>query len=182
MSNLSCAISQKYSKSLLSTIGSVSELEAIISELQLILDALSCFPGLWVYLSNQLIASKEKLYSFEKISDILKISQFAQSIINLMIQNHRLYLLGNLISQLESELDNMKHRMKFEISTAVALDNITQNRILDSLRSVLDIDIVPHFTVDPSIIGGFIAYGDSIMLDLSFKGRINQLKKEFNIT
>lgn len=181
MSNLSCPISQKYSKSLLNTISDASELETIISELQLILDALSSFADLWVYLSNQLISSKEKLYSFEKISHILKLSQFATAIIKLMIQNHRLYLLGNLISQLEFELDNMRNRMKFKISTAIALDNITQNRIIDSLSRILNINIVPEFIVDSSIIGGFIAYGDSIMLDLSFKGRINQLKKEFKL-
>lgn len=181
MSNSSSGVAQKYAGSALKTAGNTSDIERIISELQLIRDSLSGFTDLLGYLSSQWVSPKEKLTTFMSIANALKISQFTNSLVSLMISNHRFHLLDHLISQLEIELYRMRDSMKVQISTASTLDNTTQSRIIDSLKTVFNLNIVPEFAIDTSLIGGFIAYGDSLMLDLSFKGRINQLKREFKL-
>ena len=181
MSNSSSGIAQKYARSVLNTTSNTSDLERIVSELQLIRDNLSSFTDLWEYLSNQWTSHKEKLTTFNSISHTLKISQVTHSLVSLMISNHRFCLLDYVISQLEVELYRMRDSMKVQISTAAPLDNTTQGRIKDSLKTVFNLNIVPEFIIDTSLVSGFIAYGDSLMLDLSFKGRINQLKREFKL-
>ena len=181
MSNSSSGIAQKYSKAILNTITNASELENIISEIQVICHTLSGFTGLWYYLCSQWISAEEKIAIFNKLSDLLRITDLANAIVILMLRNHRLDIVNDVIKQLEINLCSMTNDMKIEIKTAVTINKTTANIIRKSLQNVFNLGIKAEFLVDKSLIGGFIAYGDSVMLDLSFKGRINQLKREFKI-
>jgi F-type H+-transporting ATPase subunit delta len=181
MSNSSSGIAQKYSKAILNTISNASELEEIISEIQVIQSTLSSFTGLWHYLSSQWVPAEEKIATFNKLSDILTLSELTNAIIGLILSNHRLDLINDIITQLETTLCSMTNYIKIEIKSAVTLNKTTENIIRKSLQNVFKLGIKAEFLVDKSLIGGFIAYGDSVMLDLSFKGRINQLKREFQI-
>ena len=181
MSNSSPGIAQKYTKSILNTTGSISVLEESISEMRLICETLSHFTDLWCYLCNQWIPSQEKVFTFNRISHILKLSQVTIAVMSLIIHNHRLCLIHDIITQLELELCSMRKTIQVTIKTALALDKATSSSIKDNLNNVFNLDTIPSFAVDPSLIGGFIVYGDSVMIDLSFKGRINQLKKVFNL-
>lgn len=181
MSTLSPGIAQKYTSSILNNTSSIPQLEEIINEMQLIYHTLSGFTDLWHYLCSQWILSQEKVSVFNSISKILRVSQLAIAVMTIIIHNHRLDLIYDIINQLEIELCNMKHCMKVEVQSAIALDEVTRNIISDSLPRVFNLTVIPEFIVDESLIGGFSIYGDSLMLDVSFKGRINQLKKEFNI-
>lgn len=180
MSNLFVGIAQKYAGSIINSIGTAEELETIISELQLVLDSLTSFTNLWDYLSSDLVSAKEKIAIWNRI--ILPISNFSFAVLSLMITNHRLNTLPNVIDQLERELYTMRDSIKVQVKTAAAVNNTTQNKINAALKKVFNLNIITDFTVDQSLVGGFIAYGDSVMLDLTYKKRINQLKRAFKVS
>ncbi len=180
MSNSPSGITQKYARFILNSTNSVHELQVVLSELQLIRDVLSGFTELFDYLSSQFVSAKEKLTTWRKIS--LPVSNFTVTTLDLMINNHRLNILTEVIEQLEIEFYSMQKSIKVQIKTASVLDDTTKSKIKSYLQDVFSLDVIPYFIVNPSVIGGFIAYGDSIMLDLSYKKRIDQLKREFKVT
>lgn len=181
MSNLYPGIAQKYTKSILNITNNTSDIKSIISELQLIYDNISIIKDLWSYLCSKWIAPQEKLSIINNISHILKLSQLTKAIATILINNHRLFILNEIVKQLKMELSNIENYMQVEINSAVALDIKTKKTIQDKLKNIFNLNIKAEFIVDPLLIGGFVIYGDSIMLDLSFKNRINYLKRSFNM-
>jgi F-type H+-transporting ATPase subunit delta len=180
MSNLFSGLAQKYTNTITGATDNIDQVQTIISELQLVLDSLSGFASLWEYLSSALVSSKEKITIWNKI--VLPISTFTSSVLSLIISNHRLNILPNVIDQLESYLYNMTDSLKLNVKTASAINNTTKNKITTTLKKVFNLNVKTDFTVDKSLIGGFIAYSDSVMLDLTYKRRINQLKRAFKIS
>jgi len=181
MSNLSPGIAQKYTTSILNIASNGSEIKNLISELQLIYDRLSITKDFWYYLCSQWIPSQEKLLALDKISHILGLSQLANAVMSLLINNHRLSLINDIIKQLKIALCNIENYIEVEINTAQSLDLTTKNSIQQNLENIFNIAVKAEFKIDQSLIGGLVIYGDSIMLDLSFKGRMSFLKREFNI-
>jgi F-type H+-transporting ATPase subunit delta len=181
MSNLHPGIAQRYTRSIFNITSNTSEIKSLISELQLLYDNISIIKNLWSYLCSKWIAPQEKLSIINNVSHILKLSQLTKAIATILINNHRLFILNEIIKQLKMELSNIENYIQVEINSAVVLDIKTKKTIQNKLKNIFNLNIKAEFKVDPSVIGGFIIYGDSIMLDLSFKGRINYLKRSFNM-
>jgi ATP synthase F1 delta subunit len=181
MSNSLSRVAQQYAKAVLYTISDSNSLEKLIEEFKALREILNGFPSLKDHLFNQLIRPPEKLEVWEKFIHIVTLDKIVSATVIVMLHNHRLHCLSDMIEQLEKYFYEQTQSMKVDITTAMATDETRKESLIDGLQLVFDSKVIPQFHINEEIVGGFIACGDSMMLDLSFKKRFDELKKDFNI-
>lgn len=181
MSNSSYRVAQQYAKAVLHTISDLKSLEKLIEEFNTLRDILNSLPGLKDHLFNQLVPAPAKLELWQKFVHLVELDKIVSATVVVMLKNHSLHCLSHMIEKLQTYFYDQTGSMKVDIITAVAPDETRKNNLVESLQIVFDSKLIPHFQIDEQIIGGLIASSDSLMLDLSFKKKFDELKKDFNL-
>ena len=130
MSNLSVA--QKYARSVLGMVENLKELENIISELETLQTILNKFSNLENYLFNIWVSIEDKMQVWQPMSELMSKIVYALTIV--MINNHRLYLLSDVILQLENYLCEKNGIMKVQVQTICRVDNKNKSKIVEMLE------------------------------------------------
>lgn len=126
--------------------------------------------------SNPIWDRDSKKSALKEIAEKLKISQDTLNCLSVVTDNDRFPEI-DLILRAFVEIYYQKHNMlEVEITSAKALSNVQNKKILEALSSRLGKKIIPDFVVDPEILGGLkIKYG-SVMIDDSVLGKLNRLE------
>jgi len=95
-----------------------------------------------------------------------------------VIDKRRQRLLPEIAREYHSLLDEHLGRLHVQVTLAREPDARTGDEIKTALSAALGRTVVPHFRVDPRIIGGMIVrYGDRV-LDGSLRSRLNSLRRQ----
>lgn len=93
-----------------------------------------------------------------------------------VIENRRQRLLREIGQEYRALLDEKLGRLHVQVTLAHPADAATEQRIAAELGRILGRDVIPHITVDPSILGGIVVrYGDRVM-DGSVQRRLQTLR------
>lgn len=100
--------------------------------------------------------------------------------LRLLIANHRLELapmICELFEKIKAEADNI---VDVTITTAITLNDVEQQKLVDTLAQQLQQKISPHFHVDDAIIAGAIfSVGEKYVVDGSLASQLTRLKTKF---
>lgn len=87
-------------------------------------------------------------------------------------------LLPEMQGEYETILDEHAGRLHVEVTLAREPDAALRAEVAERLTAMLGKTVVPHFTVDPAILGGLVVrYGDHL-LDSSLRRQLVSLKRE----
>ena len=96
--------------------------------------------------------------------------------LGLMAQKRRLFVLPQLISQLNAMIAEDKGEMTADVTSAKALTKAQSDKLAKSLKARMGKDIKINATVDESLIGGLVVKVGSKMIDTSIASRLNSLQ------
>ena len=85
---------------------------------------------------------------------------------------------GAILQKFNTLLDKSRGIRRAEIISAFPLSNLEISNINQMLNGIVDAEVHSQNIVDRSILGGFIAKFDDQMLDMSFRGKLNQMKQK----
>lgn len=95
-----------------------------------------------------------------------------------LVKNRRQMLIPEIATEYWALLDEAEGRVHAQVTVARAPDKETEKAIARDLSRVLGKSVVPHFAVNPAILGGMVVrVGDEIM-DGSVRRRLGQLRKQ----
>ncbi len=171
-------IASRYAKALFELADEQNLLDPILNDLRAVKVVLSETPDLTVFLVNPAIPQAEKL-NFVKEQFESKVLPAISNLLKLMVENDRFPLLPIVADKYE-EMVHQHHNIGIaEVTTAVELDAQQEDRLANTLKTLYGFSQVNVTRkVDSTLLGGAIIKVQDKVIDGSFAGKLNALKKQ----
>jgi F-type H+-transporting ATPase subunit delta len=129
------------------------------------------------------------LFTSPKLSSDQIVSMFAglggsgidahwQNFVRLLSQNKRLEVLPEVAAQFELLRSRYENELDVEVTSAVAMNEEQQSKLIDSLKARFKHDVRMHLSVDATLLGGAVIRAGDLVIDGSIKGRLQRLASE----
>ena len=167
----------RYAKAVLSLAKDQNTAEAVNIDMKQIATAIAKSDDLNVMLQNPVVRSstkKKALLAVFNNSNIITIN-----LINVLITNKRLSLLGEVALKVNQLYDKLKGTEVAMVTTAIPLTDNLKSKVLAKAKELTGKDVEIKNIVDQSIIGGFILRIGDVQYNASITNKLNKLKREF---
>lgn len=173
-------VSSRYAKSLLQLALEQSKLEEVLADMQLLSKHCEENDDLRLFLKSPVINAQKKESILRMIFEG-KLSQMGSNFIDILVRKGREKYLPGIAQAFVAQYDDHKGISKAEITTAAAMNEETQAAMRELISSMTDDkEIILKESVNPDLIGGFIARLDDKQIDASISRKLDDLKKELN--
>lgn len=169
----------RYAKALLSLASDQNLAEVVNNDLKLIANTLAESKDLSEALQSPVIPSsikKATLLEVFKNSD-----EITNSLINTLITNSRIDILGHVASKYNQLFDESKGIEVATVTTAVVLTADLKKKVLAKAKALTGKDVEVENNIDESILGGFILRIGDVQYNASVANQLNKLKREFTL-
>tara|TARA_R110001606_G_scaffold374501_2_gene532347 strand:- start:1408 stop:1944 length:537 start_codon:yes stop_codon:yes gene_type:complete len=109
-----------------------------------------------------------------------ELSPKVNKLINLLAENKRLTLLGEISELFEALKAAQESTVDVELSTAFELNQEVVNKITQALKTRLNRDIKLQTRVDKHLIGGAVIRAGDTVIDSSVRGKLTKLAEAMN--
>jgi len=103
------------------------------------------------------------------------------SLIDTLISNKRLSILGEVASKYNLLYDQLKGTEIAQVTTAVPLTDGLRKKVLAKVKELTGKDVEVNNIIDESILGGFVLRVGDIQYNASIANKLNKLKREFTL-
>ena len=110
-----------------------------------------------------------------------KSNKITGSLIDTLISNKRLSILGEVASKYNLLYDQLKGTEVAKVTTAVPLTDELKKKVLAKVKELTGKDVEVKNIIDESILGGFVLRVGDIQYNASIANKLNKLKREFTI-
>ena len=168
-------IALPYAEALLAIVKDMNIVDKSQKDMILILEVLSKSIDLKILLSNPLIAPSLKkdvltnLFNNQIDSNVLKF-------LLVLVDRRRISLLNIIIEKYLELIYQLESTTVVEVSTAIALTENQQTELTEKLKTMTSSkNIKLLFSIDSTLIGGFIAKVGSKIIDTSLSGKLKSM-------
>lgn len=109
-----------------------------------------------------------------------KISNISYGLIDLLIDNKRLNILGEVAKKYAIIFDALKGKEVAKVTSAVPLTAALKKQVLAKVKELTNKKASIENIVDPTIIGGFILRIGDVQYDASIANKLQVLKRQFD--
>ncbi|MEO8563163.1 MAG: F0F1 ATP synthase subunit delta [bacterium] len=139
-------------------------------------DAMDENPKLRLFLESPKVSAEQKREVLGKaFTDRMPrlMLRFLQSV----VMHRRQMLIPEIAREYLDLVDAAEGRMHARVTVARETDDAERSAIAEQLSRMFGKDVVPHLTVDPSIMGGVIVHVGDTVLDGSVRKRLASLRR-----
>jgi len=172
-------ISYRYANSLLQLSEERKILKQVYDDSELICNTLAKSKELRAVLKNPVLKSKEKKDLIKKIFEN-KVSSESISFMNFVIDKNREDILFEIYKEFLNLRDIKEGIIRAGVKSAVELSDPLRQKIEQKLSSRTNKKVKADYTVDNSIIGGFVVKINDTVVDASVKHQLELLRKKFS--
>ena len=138
----------------------------------------ACEPVRARLLSPSLTVAKQAATLIDVCGD--ELSPKVHKLVNLLAENKRLTLLGDISDLFEALKANQEMTVDVELSTAFELKEDVVNKITQALKTRLNREIKLQTRVDKYLIGGAVIRAGDTVIDSSVRGKLTKLAEAMN--
>lgn len=169
----------RYAKALLSLASDQNAAEIVGNDMKLIANTLATSTDLSEALQSPVIPSSIKKST---LLEVFKNSnQSTVNLIDTLIANNRINILGDVAVKYNQLLDNSKGVEVATVTTAVELTADLKKAVLAKAKTLTGKDVEVENIIDESILGGFILRIGDLQYNASIANQLNKLKREFTL-
>lgn len=167
-------VARRYARALFELAHEDHDVDGWLRDLRVIREVLQD-PELEAYLDNPSISTDEKVST---ISNSLKgLPPKRRNFVFVLVENHRTDQIGNVFSAFESQVNRARGIVAAQVTTAVPVDERERTLLDQRLREITSRQVVMTLSVDPTLIGGFVARVGDQLIDASVVGRLAALRE-----
>lgn len=171
-------VAARYARALFEAASESGKLDEVVTDLNAVQALFQELPALSSFLENPAIPGHEKI-DFAKTQLIPKVNPWVGNLLGLMIENKRITAFPALIDQLADLINKRDNIAKAEAITAAELDSSQLDKLRQALESRYGFSkVLLSNRVEPSILGGVIVKLQDQVIDGSFSGRLESLRKQ----
>ncbi len=127
-------------------------------------------------ISSPVVTRDEQGHAIRALGEKMGLIPELQKGLGLMAEKRRLFVLPQLVAQLNAMLAEHKGEVTAEVASAKALTKAQQEKLAKTLKARVGKDVKINATVDESLIGGLVVKVGSKMIDTSIRSRLNSLQ------
>lgn len=169
----------RYAKAVLSLATDKNVAEPVNTDMKGIAKAIADNSELHAVLQSPVVRSSDKknvLLSVFKNANAL-----TSDLINTLIENKRIALLGDVATKYNHLYEAMKETQVARVTTATPLTKELETKVLAKVKELTGKTTELENKVDESILGGFILRVGDLQYDASIANKLNKLKREFTL-
>ena len=172
-------VAVRYAKSLIQIANEKGQLEAVYTDMRMVLAGCKNLRDLHRLLVSPVIKTEKKVQILKEIFSG-QVNIITEQFIVLLTKKRRESYLENIAEEFISQYKDQKHIVSATVTTAIPLDENARKNITEVLKKWYKTEIELIEKVDPKIIGGFIITVGSKQLDMSVHHQLAELRKDFN--
>jgi F-type H+-transporting ATPase subunit delta len=130
-------------------------------------------------LQSPVIRSSDKKKVLNTAFD--KVSKMTNSLVNTLITNKRIALLGEVAVKYNQLYDALRDAQVAQVITATPLTKELEKKVLAKIKELTGKATEIENTIDETILGGFILRVGDMQYDASVSNKLNTLKREFTL-
>jgi F-type H+-transporting ATPase subunit delta len=153
-------------------------IDKILQDFMLIRNTAKSSREFMLMLRSPVINSKKKLAVLEALFG-KAVNTLTMKLIAILCEKNRESSLYDISVDFETLVNEKKGLAKAKVTTAIELTDKEKNNIISRLKQYTGKELIPNFTVDKNIKGGFIAQVSDTIIDASIKRQLELLREEF---
>jgi F-type H+-transporting ATPase subunit delta len=171
-------VSTRYANSLLGSASDKGTLDTVAKDMELIYSTIKQSGELSRTLSSPIIKPQLKSSILEEIFS-KRISGEAMNFLKFIVEKNREDLLESIVSKFLDFRDKKLGIINVKVISAVPMTEAQKKKLKENYEKLLTKKVRFEFTIDPTIIGGFVAKVGDTVYDASLKNQLEILKKRF---
>ncbi|WP_298237163.1 ATP synthase F1 subunit delta [uncultured Algibacter sp.] len=169
----------RYAKAILSLASDQKSTDVVNNDMKSIAKTIAENQDLSNMLQSPVIPSSAKK---AVLLDVFKSSnKTTLSLINILISNNRIDILGNVASKYNQLFDQSKGIEIATVTTAIALTADLKKKVLAKAKELTGKNVEVENIIDESILGGFILRIGDVQYNASVVNQLSKLKREFTL-
>lgn len=169
----------RYAKAVLSLAIDNKVADAVNADMKEIAKAISDSADLSLMLSSPVVRSADKKSVLSSVFS--KANNASTQLIDVLIENKRIALLGDVANRYNQLYDTLKDTQVAKVTSAVPLNDELKSKVLAKIKELTGKVTEVENIVDESILGGFILRVGDVQYDASVANKLNRLKREFTL-
>lgn len=135
-------------------------------------------PDLTAALMTPAIPTPQKRAVVGKLAARLEFSRIVQNFLFVLLDHNRIAQLSEIRESFEQQIDEQLGYLQVDIASAGPLDPREIEELQAELGRLSGKQILPHFSIDPALLGGVVARAGSIVYDGSLRGQLQQMRRD----
>ena len=174
--SISLSIAGRYAQALFE----LAKEDGALSVLEADTDALGAVliesPELAAMIASPVVNRDEQAAAMDAVAEKMGLATLTRHTLALMAQKHRLFVLPQLVQDLQARIAVEKGEVTAEVTSAAVLTAGQRDALIATLKANFGKDVKLNTTVDESLIGGLIVKLGSTMIDTSVKAKLAALQ------
>lgn len=153
--------------------------EDVVAQLRSMEQLLAESPELRATLMTPAVPTSRKRAVVGKFADTLGLSQVVRNFLFVILDHQRIAQLSEMREAFERLIDEQLGYVRADVASAEPLDERENAALQAELGRLTGKQIRPHFSIDPSLLGGIVARVGSTVYDGSIRGQIEGMRRQF---
>jgi F-type H+-transporting ATPase subunit delta len=174
--SISTGIAARYAAALFDLSKEAGNLKALEADATALGEAFAASPDLQAMVASPVVAREDQARAMAAIAAKLGLSGLTTNTIALMATKRRLFVLPQLVTDLQARIAAEKGEVTADVVSATKLSAAQAKKLAETLKAKVGKTVKLNATVDESLIGGLIVKLGSTMIDTSVKARLAALQ------
>ena len=174
--SMSQSIAGRYAQAVFDIVKGDGGLDALAQQADDLRAALEDSADLRDLISAPIYTRDDQARAIAALSQRMGFSQVLANTLQLMARNRRLFVLPQLVRQLQALIAEERGEVTADVTSAVALTDDQQQRLRDTLARKSGKTVKLNTRVDEALIGGMIVKLGSQMIDSSIRSKLASLQ------
>lgn len=174
--SVSTGIAARYASALFDLARDGGALKALDADAAALSAALAASPELRAMISSPVISRAEQSAAVGALAAKMGLNALTANTLSLMADKRRLFVLPQLVAELEKLIAADKGEITAEVTSAAKLSAAQAKALAETLKAKVGKTVKLNATVDESLIGGLIVKLGSTMIDTSVKSKLASLQ------
>lgn len=173
-------LARRYAKALFELAIEMKLVEQVYADAELIINVCKENKEFVVMLRSPIIKDVKKLAIIKDIFE-KNLNELTYKFLVVIARNNRESIIQEISEQVVELYQEYKNIVPVNLTTAIRLDKVTRQKILDLLSEKSDATVQLTEEIDEDLIGGFVLEFDDKQFDASIQRQIVNLRKEFEV-
>ena len=174
--SISLSIAGRYAQALFELAKEAGALKALEADAAALAEVLTESPELAAMIASPVVGKGEQSAAMAAVAAKMGLSTLTQNTLALMAQKRRLFVIPQLVQDLQARIAVEQGEVTAEVTSAKALTATQRKALVASLKANVGKEVILNATVDESLIGGLIVKLGSTMIDTSVKAKLAALQ------
>ena len=174
--SITSGVAARYSTAVFDLAKEEKALAALESDVGALEAALADSKPLRDMIASPVLSREDQGRAIGALAQKMGLSVLMQHTLALMASKRRLFVLGQVLSDLRARIAAEKGEMTAEVTAAAALSDEQAAKLAATLKARVGKDVILKTTVDEALIGGLVVKLGSTMIDTSIRSKLAALQ------